>query len=102
MMVPSGKGMVPARKALTATALPRTAPRLLSLPSSWADATHFQSRYPAGFSVTYGAAASSAFPDAGDIKATTPVIVATDINKEAILLISCSFQFDSYTRLTVR
>src|ERR1700683_3578714 len=91
-MVPSGKGIVPARYALIATALPKTAPRLLSLPSSWADAIHFQSRYPAGFSVTYGAAASSAFPDAGDIRAATPVIVATEISKKAILLMVAPFK----------
>jgi hypothetical protein len=91
-MVPSGKGIVPARKALMATALPKTAPRLLRFPSSWADEIHFQSRYPAGFSVTYGAAASSAFPDAGDIRAATPLIVATETNIKAILLIVAPFK----------
>jgi hypothetical protein len=47
--------------------------------------------------VTYGAAASSAFPDAGAIDAARPVIVATETSKKAIPLIAAPFKFDFYT-----
>jgi hypothetical protein len=67
------------------------------LPASWADEIHFQSRYPVGFSVTYGAASSSAFPDAGAIEAATPTIVATETSKKAIPLIVAPFKCDFYT-----
>jgi hypothetical protein len=72
--------------------LPKTAPKLLSLPASWAEETHFQSRYPAGFSLTHGAASSSAFPDAGAIEAATPIIVATETIRKAILFIVAPYQ----------
>src|SRR5271154_1378861 len=96
MIVPSGKGSVPFRKALIATSFPNTAPKLLSLPASWAEETHLQSRYPAGFYVTHGAASSSAFPDAGTIEAATPIIVATETSKKAIPLIVDPSKCDFY------
>jgi hypothetical protein len=46
MIVPSGYGSLPSRKALNTTSLPKTAPKLLSFPASWAEDIHFQSRYP--------------------------------------------------------
>src|ERR1700690_4425533 len=80
-----------------ATSLPKTAPKLLSLPASWAEETHFQSRYPAGFSLTHGAASSSAFPEAGAIEAATPIIAASETRRKAILLIVAPFECEFYT-----
>src|ERR1700723_3660471 len=100
-MVPSGNGIVPARYAFIATSLPKTAPKLLSLPASWADETHFQSRYPAGFSFTHGAP-SSAIPDVGAIEAATQNIAATETSRSAVLFIVVPFEWDFYTSYVVR
>src|SRR5262245_15335559 len=48
MIVPSGNGSLPSRKALIATSLPRMARKSLRLPSSWATEINRQSRYPGG------------------------------------------------------
>src|ERR1700735_5015447 len=65
-IVPSGKGSFPSRYALIAVSLPKTAPRLLRLPSSWAEEIHFQSRYTAGILLTkIGGEFLSACPNAG-------------------------------------
>jgi hypothetical protein len=47
--------------------------------------------------VTHGAAASSAFPDAGAIEAARPVIAATETSKKAIPFIVAPFTCDFYT-----
>src|ERR1700677_1086916 len=71
MIVPSGYGSFPSRKARIATSLPKTAPILFKLPASWETETNLQSRYPGGIFVTkIGAAESSACKDAGAVNAT--------------------------------
>src|SRR5580692_9769361 len=82
MIVPSGYGSVPSRKALNAVSLAKTAPKLLSLPASWAEEIHLQSRYPLGISVTKGAAGSpSACARAAAMRAKRPANVATASKK---------------------
>src|SRR5664279_5478530 len=81
MIVPSGYGSFPSRKALIATSLPKTAPKLLRLPASWAEEIHLQSRYPSGISVTKGADCPSAWPRAGAVRVTSADIVATATKK---------------------
>src|SRR5580700_10554895 len=69
-----------------ATSLPRRARRSLRLPASWATEINFQSRYPGGILIPkIGAASSSACPDAGAQKKTTPAKVATATRKKVIL-----------------
>src|ERR1700685_719685 len=82
MIEPSGNGSFPSRHALNAISLPRTAPKLLSLPASWAEEIHLQSRYPLGISVTEGAGCPSAWPGSGAMRMTTPAIVATAVKKQ--------------------
>src|SRR5262249_43047946 len=68
MMVPSGNGRFPSRKALIATSLPRMAPKLFRLPSSWATEINLQSRYPGGIlSTKIGdtSAAAGSFAEGG-------------------------------------
>src|ERR1700721_3286941 len=77
-----------------ATSLPKTAPKLLSVPASWAEETHCQSRYPPGFAWAHGAACSSAFPDAGANQAATPIMAATEIIRKAIVFIVAPFKCD--------
>src|SRR5208282_6383210 len=81
MIEPSGYGSLPSRKALNATSLPKTAPKLLRLPASCAEEIHCQLRYPWGISVTKGAGSPSACPGAGPTRATSPAMVATAIKK---------------------
>src|SRR5580700_822984 len=68
--------------------LPKTAPILFRLPSSWATGINFQSRYPGGILVTkMAAAASSAFREAGAVITTTPASAAIATSKKVICFI---------------
>src|ERR1700690_3400844 len=102
MIVPPGNGSFPARKAVIATSLPRTAPKLFRLPASWAEEIHCQSRYPLGMSVTQGADCPSAWPGTGTMSARRPAVVANAIKKNVKrLMMVPPFQHASVNEISI-
>src|SRR5262249_5996170 len=93
MIVPSGNGSFPSRKALIATSLPRMARKSLRLPASWATEINLHSRYPGGLlTPKIGAASPPACPDAGAMEATMAATATTATSNRAIRLIGCLLQ----------
>src|ERR1700689_3568512 len=78
MIVPSGYGSFPSRKALIATSLPRMARRSLLLPASWATEITLQSRYPEGIVTPKIGDASLGRPAANEMAGMTHAVIAAN------------------------